>query len=214
MRMVLHVLDCFCGSGSVEKALNRYFPGTFDVVSLDIKPETLGYKPTIVTDILEWNYRAFPPDHFDVVWLSPVCTQYSQARTTAKLPRNLELADALSLKAKEITQYFASSKYVIENPRRSMLWSRPHMLDMPDPVVTDYCMYGLETQKPTGICSNVSLSLRVCRAKEKCQDRTISGKRKHSKAMCRIYHTSESTSIVPGPLIKSIFEQLTHLPAH
>ena len=37
--------------------------------------------PTIVADILEWDYKAFPRDSYDFVWASPLCTYYSKART-------------------------------------------------------------------------------------------------------------------------------------
>ena len=204
--MVVRVLDCFAGSGSVHRCAARHFPD-MEVTGVDIKEETMGYRPTIVTDILKWDYEVYDPDHFDIVWLSPVCTQYSKARTTAKTPRNFELADALSGKAKEIAQYFTAA-YVIENPRLSLLWGRPHMLDMPAPVWTDYCMYGLKTQKPTGLCSNMPLTLKTCRANSKCEDKLSTGASRHSQGCNRVPHTSESTAIVPELLIKSVFEQL------
>ena len=31
-------------------------------------------------DILEWDYRAFAPKHFDVIWCSPPCETFSIAR--------------------------------------------------------------------------------------------------------------------------------------
>ena len=68
--------------------MGKEFPG--DVVSLDV----IG-TPTqnhIVSDILKWDFTVYPPTHFDMVWASPPCIQYSQARTTAK-PRDLEGAE-------------------------------------------------------------------------------------------------------------------------
>ena len=38
------------------------------------------FKPTVVADILLWDYTVFPSGHFDVVWASPPCTEYSRAK--------------------------------------------------------------------------------------------------------------------------------------
>ena len=94
----MRLLELFSGTNSVGKE----FPG--DVVSLDI----IGTPSSnhIVSDILEWDYIIYPSNHFDMVWASPPCIQYSRARTTAKTPRDLEGADKLVFKALEIIDYF------------------------------------------------------------------------------------------------------------
>eukprot|EP00854_Cymbomonas_tetramitiformis_P003930 gene3930-biopygen3866 len=40
----------------------------------------------------DWDPTQYPPGFFDVIWASPPCTQYSQARTTGG-PPDLEGAD-------------------------------------------------------------------------------------------------------------------------
>jgi hypothetical protein len=231
--MVTRVLDLFSGSGSV----NRYtdtLPGEFEVVSVDCKDGILGHHPTHIADILTWNYQQYPPDHFDLVWASPPCEQYSIARTTARTPRNLELADALSSKALEIIRYFTSTPkrvaYVIENPRTSMLWKREHMSDMPEAAIADYCKYSdYGFQKPTKFCCNYPLELKVCRKDSRCSHIMspaeylavlaakpyLAHKRKTGGAgAChRNNNTISSFSYatiarVPELLIQSIFEQL------
>ncbi len=74
----------------------------WEVIGLDASPEA---KATICVDIRLWDYKGYPPGHFDVIWASPVCTHYSIARTNAKTPRNLEWADSLVLKTLEIIDY-------------------------------------------------------------------------------------------------------------
>ena len=64
------------------------------------------YGAEVVTDIMTWDYKAaFPQGHWDVIWASPDCTQYSRARTTARKPRDLEGADKLVVKCREIIDY-------------------------------------------------------------------------------------------------------------
>lgn len=162
------ILDLFSGSGSIEKYTDQQ--GGYDVVSVDNQPLVLGHTPTHCVDILTWDYQAaYKPGHFDLVWASPPCEQYSIARTTAKAPRNLELADALSAKAREIIAYFKPRAFVIENPRSSMLWSRDHMKDLTT-YVADYCRYGMPYQKPTRFACSTKLDLLVCRKGDRCNN--------------------------------------------
>ena len=63
---------------------------------------------------MSWDYALFPPGHFDMVWASPVCTEYSRALTMR--PRRLEEGDALVLRALEIMAHFDPLMWVIENP--------------------------------------------------------------------------------------------------
>ena len=89
------LLELFCGT----KSINRAFEAAgWEVVSLDIVSK---FEPTILCDIRSWDYELFPPGHFDMVWASPVCTEYSRALTMR--PRRLEEGDELAL---EITAHF------------------------------------------------------------------------------------------------------------
>lgn len=68
------MLEMFCGTGSVGKVVSR-IPGA-KVFSVDINPETLGYHPSKVADILTLDFTKlkFVPD---VIWCSPPCRTYS-----------------------------------------------------------------------------------------------------------------------------------------
>ena len=50
----------------------------WEVVFVDIVSK---FEPTILCDIRSWDYTTFP-GHFDMVWASPGCTEYSRALTT------------------------------------------------------------------------------------------------------------------------------------
>ncbi len=72
----MRVLELFCGTSSVGKAL-RHIYTDIDIISLDIHHK---YNPTHAVDILQWNYRMYPERHFDIIWGSPPCVEYSKAK--------------------------------------------------------------------------------------------------------------------------------------
>ena len=110
------LLELFCGTKSVGRAFEA---AGWEVVSLDI---VLKFEPTILRDIRSWDYTSFP-GHFDMVWASPVCTEYSRALTTR--PRRILEGDALVLSALEIIAHFDPLMWVIENPATGLLKTRP-----------------------------------------------------------------------------------------
>ena len=144
------LLELFAGTGSVGKSFKKL---GWEVVSLDWHG---GHHPTICCDLLTWDYRVFPDDHFQCIHASPPCEQYSIARTTAKTPRNLELADSLVRRSLEIINYFAPKAWIIENPATSMMSRREVMAHMvPFRHVVTYCKYGTKYRKATAIWTNL-----------------------------------------------------------
>ena len=67
------LLELFCGTKSIGRAFEA---AGWEVVSLDIVSK---FEPTILCDIRSWDYALFPPGHFDMVWASPVCTEYTSS---------------------------------------------------------------------------------------------------------------------------------------
>ena len=99
------------GTGSVGQPFREF---GWEVVDDDWDGR---YGAEVQCDIMTWDYKAvFPTGHFDLIWASPDCTQYSIARTTAKTPRELENADRLVAKCREIIDYFEPDICFIENP--------------------------------------------------------------------------------------------------
>ena len=111
------LLELFCGTKSIGRAFEA---AGWEVVSLDIVSK---FEPTILCDIRSWDYALFPPGHFDMVWASPVCTEYSRALTMR--PRRLEEGDALVLRALKIMEHFDPLMWVIENPGDSVQEADP-----------------------------------------------------------------------------------------
>lgn len=96
----MRLLELFSGTGSVGRAFEAR---GWEVTSLDSNPKAV---PTICSDILHWDYKAFESGYFDMIWASPCCTEFSIA--LKKRPRNLPLGDALVLKTLEIIDYTSS----------------------------------------------------------------------------------------------------------
>lgn len=142
----MRILELCSGTGSIGKAFREL---GWEVVSLDLMPD---YNPTIQADLMTWNYRAFPPGHFEVCWASPPCVEYSIAKTTA--PRKLDQADALVARMKEIFDYFQPRIWAFENPATGLLKTRDVVAGIPYKVLT-YCMYGFPYKKATAIWTNL-----------------------------------------------------------
>ena len=144
----MRVLELFCGTKSIGRA---FAAQGFEVVSLDKDPS---FEPTICEDILKWDFTVFPVGHFNVVWASPECTQYSIARSKAKQPRDLEGADALVQRALDIIDHFKPRAWYLENPASGLLKTRRVIQGIPS-VTVSYCKYGHPYQKYTQLWGTV-----------------------------------------------------------
>ena len=139
-------LDLFSGSGSVARRLEEL---GYEVVTLDKNSRC---RPDIVADILRWPFRKyFSPGYFDLIVASPPCEMYSQARTTARRPRDFTYPDRIVKRTLDIIKHFDPPKWWIENPAHGHLGKRPFMTRLPYCDV-DYCQFSdWGYQKPTRI---------------------------------------------------------------
>ena len=141
----MKVLELFSGSGSVGKVCKLL---GYECVSVDIE-----FEATHRVDILEFDYKQYKPDEFDIVWGSPPCTYYSGLQRTwigkqkkdgiytiEKHNQDLENSDKLVLKTLEIIDYFKPKLWFMENPQTGTLKTREIVKDLPYYDV-DYCMY-------------------------------------------------------------------------
>jgi site-specific DNA-cytosine methylase len=142
----MKVLELFSGTGSVGKCCKQL---GWDVVSVDL---LLPADHQI--DIMNFDYKQYSKDEFDIVWASPPCTEYSNLQscwlgrkkkdgiiyTKEIMEKNMDEADKLVLKAFEIIEYFNPHYWFLENPATGKLKSRDIMKDKPFYDVS-YCMY-------------------------------------------------------------------------
>jgi len=141
----MKVLELFSGTGSVGKCCKQL---GWDVVSVDmILPATHE------VDIMDFDYKQYSKDEFDIVWASPPCTNYSklqdswlgrmrkgQIYTKEIQEKEMNEDDKLVLKTLEIIDYFNPHYWFIENPASSKMKDRIFMKELNNYVV-DYCMY-------------------------------------------------------------------------
>jgi hypothetical protein len=142
----MKVLELFSGTGSVSKCCKAL---GWDVVSVDmILPADHQ------VDIMDFDYKQYSKDEFDIVWASPPCTYYSALQncwigrkkkdgilvTRELIEQQRKESDKLVLKSFEIIDYFNPYYWFLENPQTGALKNREIMKDKPFYDVS-YCMY-------------------------------------------------------------------------
>jgi len=155
----MNVLELFSGTGSVKKACHSI---GWESVSVDML-----LPADHQCDIMQFDYKQYPKDYFQLIWASPPCTQYSNLQscwigrmrkgkmyTREVQEQEMNEADKLVIKTLEIIEYFNPHLWFIENPQTGKLKSRDIMKDIPFYDV-DYCMYSdFGYQKRTRVWTN------------------------------------------------------------
>lgn len=144
--MPMKVLELFCGTKSVGKVCDQL---GWESISVDMEKK---FNPTHLCNIMDFDYKKYPKDYFDIVWGSPPCTQYSRLQdswigrqrngtiyTKEIQENNMKEADKLVLKTLEIIDYFDCEYWFMENPQGKMK-DREILKDKFYHVI-DYCMY-------------------------------------------------------------------------
>ena len=193
------LLELFSGTGSVNKVSRQL---GYEVVSVDLSDKY--HTPTHLVNIMDFDYRQYPPHHFDVVWSSPPCECFSPINRLRikKEPEVVRqrMMDSLPLlrRVEEIIDYFQPTFYFIENPDGYM----KDFIDRPMYMV-DYCKYSdFGYRKRTCIWTNrKDLDFQLCH--RDCQN--MEGK-KHRLSITRCPLTLQQKYRVPYKLIKYLIQ--------
>ena len=201
----MRCLELFSGTKSVGKAIHD----TYEVISVDICNK---YKPTHNVDVLEWDYRQYPPDYFDAIWASPPCTEYSILKNNTGMNTNIDLADSLVLRTFEILDYFKPRRWYMENPQTSLLKTRAFMEGL-SYFDVDSCRFSdWGYKKRTRIWTNVQFQDTLCEGEGVCPNMegrfhkvSFGGQgrpKEHTYATCPAGDTAYR---VPEALIRALF---------
>jgi site-specific DNA-cytosine methylase len=189
---MLKVLELFSGTKSVGKVCDAL---GWDAVSVD-----LILPADHQCDIMDFDYKQYPKDYFDIVWASPPCVCYSNLQscwlnrkkkdgiiyTKEIMEKNMDESDKLVLKAFEIIDYFKPELWFVENPQTGKLKDRDIMKDKPFYDV-DYCMYSdWGYQKRTRIWTNkIDWNGKLCDKSGSCGNMILlDNKRRLHKTNC------------------------------
>ena len=114
-------MSLFDGTGSVVQPFKN---AGWNVIRLDIDGR---FGADIVADILKWEPSTLSVIP-DVIIGGPPCEQFSIARTMAKTPRNIDLANSLLDKTVAVINFFKAQNpnliFFIENPDSSKMWGQ------------------------------------------------------------------------------------------
>ena len=206
--MPITTLELFAGTQSFSKGVKRWNSDD-TTVTVDILKK---FQPTHQANILPWDYTIYPPGHFDIIWCSPPCTEYSKSKTRGV--RDLEGADDCVRKCFEIIDYFKPRLWIVENVGTGLLVKRMEAI-RPNlkSCFVDYCAYGKPYRKRTILWSNASLHFALCQGAGQCT--SMDGK-KHIGSCgngTKHYNSVGVSSVwekdaIPDLLIDSLMEQL------
>ncbi len=215
----MKVLELFSGTGSIGKAAEKL---GYDVYSVDISDKYSN--PTWKGDILNWNYKQFPPDQFDIIWASPPCCTFS-SMNAIRMNKKERIANEIKnglpflIRTRKIIDYYQPKYWAIENPYNSRM--KHYINDLPW-VRVCYCMYGYLYKKPTRIWTNIPFNPKYCIPSNGCANskkhlksigttRTSNKKKKYEKYIIdknRIIKTNEKGRrySIPEPLCLDILK--------
>jgi hypothetical protein len=134
----MRVLDLFSGTGSVAKVAEEL---GYEVISVDISDKL--HIPTHKSDIVTWDYKMYPPEHFNIIWASPPCRTFSICRNSHR-SKDVINADIITIglpplrKSQEIIEYFKPDYWYIENPQTGRMKDFIENELFAD---VDYCQY-------------------------------------------------------------------------
>ena len=212
----MKVLELFSGTRSVGKICDEL---GWETISVDMV-----LPADHQCDIMDFDYKQYPKDTFDIVWASPPCHTFSKIQDSwigrkqkgeiVTMDTILKRIDKEGLpllrKTQEIINYFDPKYYLIENPGTSKM---KNYLDLPNYVV-DYCMYSdWGYRKRTRIWTNLKgYDAKTCN--KKCGNmigtlhKTNLGNTERKQKTEGISTSQDDRYRIPPELIRDLFTEI------
>ena len=163
------------------------------------------------------NYSQYPRGYFDVIWASPPCTEYSQAKTRGV--RRLGEADLRIVAMNHVIGKLNPTYWFVENPVSRDpfgLRYRAVMADLePYRMECSYCQYGTPYRKRTHIWTNAQCILLTCsKAAGFCDFRKQNGRHAEtaqagpSRDGTPGSGGARNVYPLPAPLLRALFRSL------
>jgi len=214
----LKLLELFKGTGSIGKVAHKM---GMKVMSVDFVEK---YKPDILTDVLEWDYKKFFKESGfvpDLLWASPPCNTYSPMVYRLH-ERDPHTAKPKSVRAKEGTAVLYRTLDIIayceklnpnlvfcmENPR-GMMRNDPRIKKETNRDTTLYCLYGDKRVKPTDFFNNLPGGLEVEEPElSKCSKKGRVSVQLKGHLGIKSAETLEERYYIPPKLVKHILKRM------